>query len=356
MLKQKSMKNYHFIGLGGAGCNIAQHLHINTEHSELTLITSENNKFVKKGYKTIVFNSPKNYDTVKDWYKKDTNHLIELISFEDIEYSSNSIVICIGLGGYTGTMLGKSLLEFLIKMNKHFVLLASTPFQFESHRIEVSEHFKAIFYKEHRIKFFDLNEKSNLENQLSIDQYFNKINDDILTYFNQLPNLIKIQPPLFWLASEILYNFSSDFGTRVEIIELENYSHKVIEYNPTPIIPEYWIREKHNYIIDPKKHAIKMTVPFIYPRAYVPEVFNDFKVFLTTRINVNLLPKEFNAKKEKAIEKVFTKNAFIEFVNRGEDIIKIALGDPCCTKDEILDHLSFLGNFDAYVALIEKTL
>jgi len=121
-------KKIHIIGLGSAGCNIIEYVFKKRFDANYTYVTTPDRTHFLNGINKVTFNRPKEYRNNKNWIN-DKDVLTENIKsiFQKDEY----YIIVTGLRGYTGSLLMRDLNKFLLKQNKLFTAIASTPFKFE---------------------------------------------------------------------------------------------------------------------------------------------------------------------------------------------------------------------------------
>ncbi|HOK60413.1 MAG: hypothetical protein WBJ36_00375 [Tenuifilum sp.] len=102
------------MGLGGGGSLTLEHYYNQGLQAKLTCIASkELPKFPSK-IKSIHCNVPKKYDSIDDW----SNYYIALPDEVKSVFDSNEhFIILVGLGGLTGTLLGKSIFKLLNNRN-----------------------------------------------------------------------------------------------------------------------------------------------------------------------------------------------------------------------------------------------
>lgn len=118
----------HFIGLGGAGSNVLEYIHSKGLQAQYTCITSPERLHLAPDINFIRFDSP------EDYYLNDNLHNEEIILSPEIKnvfQGKSRYILLAGLGGYTGTLLGKSLFNFLKENNKEFMMICSYPYSFE---------------------------------------------------------------------------------------------------------------------------------------------------------------------------------------------------------------------------------
>ena len=121
----------HFIGLGGAGSNIIEHIHKKGIKARYTCITSPERPHLPADIKFIQF-GPSEHD-----YHTYQVEMKDLEISEDIQnlFKSDSIfVLFAGFGGTTGSNLSRQLSTMLHRNGKKFMLIFTMPFNFEGER------------------------------------------------------------------------------------------------------------------------------------------------------------------------------------------------------------------------------
>ena len=120
LLSKPGPLNLHFIGLGGAGCNIIEHIHKKGVKARYTCITSPERPYLPADIEFIQF-GPAGHDY--------HNYKVEM---KDIEISDDiqnlfkgdlMFVLFAGFGGTTGTNLTRQLSAMLQRNNKKFMII-----------------------------------------------------------------------------------------------------------------------------------------------------------------------------------------------------------------------------------------
>ena len=127
-LRKPGPLKVHFIGLGGAGSNIIEHIHKKGITARYTCITSPERPKLPADIEFIQF-GPAGHDY--------HNYKVEM---KDIEISDDiqnlfkgdlMFVLFAGFGGTTGTNLTRQLSAMLQRNNKKFMVIYTMPFNFE---------------------------------------------------------------------------------------------------------------------------------------------------------------------------------------------------------------------------------
>lgn len=179
----------HIIGLGTAGTNIAVRLKQNGIVGKYTCITRFPS-FVKplkvanyiKGFFHIEYDYrlefAVNYELVKENQSK-------LLTIEMQQRLSDNCfyIILVGLGGWSGTSLIKSTLEFLKSNNKQYLAICQLPFEFDGEfrnyfasvkQAEI-EKYKGVYFIDHH----DFQNKSNIQ---IVSKFFSAADEEIVSF------------------------------------------------------------------------------------------------------------------------------------------------------------------------------
>lgn len=120
--------NLHFIGLGGAGCNIIEHIHKKGIDARYTCITSPERPKIPADIEFILF-GPAEHDY--HTYKVEMKDLEISGEVKNLFDSDSMFVLFAGFGGTTGTNLTRQLSAILQRNNKKFMVIHTMPFNFE---------------------------------------------------------------------------------------------------------------------------------------------------------------------------------------------------------------------------------
>ena len=121
--------NIHFIGLGGAGCNVIEHIHKKGIDARYTCITSLERPHLPDDIEFIQFGpADHDYHTYCKVEMKDLEISEDILNL----FKSNLLfVLFAGFGGTTGTNLTRQLSAMLHQNSKKFMLIFNMPFNFE---------------------------------------------------------------------------------------------------------------------------------------------------------------------------------------------------------------------------------
>jgi hypothetical protein len=174
-------KPIHFIGLGGAGCNMLEYIQKQVIVARYTCITNPVRNNLSNEINVLKFDSPRNYTLIENWHKQD---LKLPMSIKLLLHSNSQYVILSGLGGYTGTMLTKSIMKHLKKREKDVMTICCLPFKFEKSRNIIANEISSELSKQTKVNFIDLNIVSKGYGHISLKQFFNKVNEDAFNIFH----------------------------------------------------------------------------------------------------------------------------------------------------------------------------
>ena len=133
-------KKIHFVGLGGAGCNILEHFLKKKIKAKFTGLCTDDRKTFEEGvpYLSIPYPemNPNFYISINDNIEK------KLEAFNNVPFSiskevkntfndDSHYVLLVGLGGFTGSRLLTLIIELLVQNKKKFSVISGTPFKYE---------------------------------------------------------------------------------------------------------------------------------------------------------------------------------------------------------------------------------
>ena len=127
-LRKPGPLNVHFIGLGGAGSNIIEHIHKKGITAKYTCITSPERPKLPADIEFITF-GPAEHDY--HTYKVEMKDLEITDDIQNLFNGDSMFVLFAGFGGTTGTNLAKQLSAMLHQNNKKFMVIYTMPFKFE---------------------------------------------------------------------------------------------------------------------------------------------------------------------------------------------------------------------------------
>ncbi len=133
--KNKPSQQFHFVGLGNSGCNIARYFLSQNPKGKFTCITHSKPKNLDSRIQFIQippigkiihpFGNPYHIVSNPDAEIKLNHEVLQLTEGND------KFVLLAGLGGFTGSKLAQQLTLRLHEENKFFQTICSLPFTFE---------------------------------------------------------------------------------------------------------------------------------------------------------------------------------------------------------------------------------
>ncbi len=166
--KTTATRPLHFVGLGGAGCNVLEHIHKKGIDAKYTCITTPPRNNLSAGINFIDYspfgvnngneNNPTNHASGRGQVPEITSNMINSLILMDrmpegkdgkedctgpipgsgipgpvrqVFSHDHKYVLLAGLGGFTGTSLAVQLTPWLKETNKEFITICSLPFHFE---------------------------------------------------------------------------------------------------------------------------------------------------------------------------------------------------------------------------------
>ena len=162
-------KKFHFIGLGGAGCNALEYIYRQGIKAKYTCISYPERPELPPDIRFIKCT------------RQIKRHLFETGSLfkEDSKY-----ILLAGLGGDTGSNLLVELASILWVRNKEFILLCSLPFSFEgAQRRVIAGNIKTRFKSMDNFICFDLEEMRQIWGNVTLKVAFEKADKEFYNLF-----------------------------------------------------------------------------------------------------------------------------------------------------------------------------
>lgn len=179
---------FHFIGLGGAGCNILEFFHQKGLKGNYTCITNPKRENLSKDIQFIHYCSPRDEKTKGIL----ADMTVPLILSEEVKavFSENyTYVLLAGLGSYTGTYMTEELTILLQENNKNFVSICCMPFLFEGDLYRLyAEKIKNRFQILPNFRFYDLEEIKEKHGNKGFREVFEIANNEIYKLFKNKKN------------------------------------------------------------------------------------------------------------------------------------------------------------------------
>ena len=168
-------KNLHIIGLGGGGCNALEYYYKQGVQAKFTCISEPRRPHLDSKISFIEYAQPKPFYYEDDWSNIELTIPSEVKSVFDAD---EHFIILLGLGGVSGTLLGKSLFHYLLIKNKSFDFICSYPFRNEGSKrvIQAKSAFKE-FDKYGQFNAFRMENLRNESEDLTISEAFRKADE-----------------------------------------------------------------------------------------------------------------------------------------------------------------------------------
>ena len=146
----------HFVGLGGAGCNVLETFYRRGIKARYTCITDPERKHLPKDIHSIHYCSPKD-EAMRGTLADMSVPLVLPENVKAVFSENHKYVLLAGLGSYTGTYMVEELNIWLKENNKDFMSICSIPFRFEGDlRTKHAERLKNKLQSLPNFKYFEL--------------------------------------------------------------------------------------------------------------------------------------------------------------------------------------------------------
>ena len=166
---KKNQNRIHYIGLGGAGCQIVDYILKNKkpQNSSFICIEKERISDLSPQIKQLSF-------SVEEQNKQ---HFLTP-EIRDVFTKGNRYVLIGGLGGVTGTYLFEKLNRWLFEQNHNFLSVCNTPFAFEGRkRSVIAESIIQQFQYRDNFEYFAADTIRETHGNLSLSQAFREIDN-----------------------------------------------------------------------------------------------------------------------------------------------------------------------------------
>lgn len=199
MNTSKSLKNNkppHFVGLGGGGSNVVEHIQRKGVKAHFTCITYPKRQS-NTSVEYIPFKHP-GHDlptysltpgTIADFDRATLLPMLD--SLLDIFSNDRHFILLSGLGGYTGSRLTEILTQWLYANGKSFQTICCTPFSCEGKKRNafamVSLAKLAIFPNFHHLSLQSFEQQYG---DLPLNQAFHRVNEEFYRIYQDLLNWI----------------------------------------------------------------------------------------------------------------------------------------------------------------------
>jgi|688.fasta_scaffold276944_2 cell division GTPase FtsZ len=138
---QNQTKKIHFVGVGGAGCNVVEYAMKQMPNAKFTFINNSTRKNIPKGvefidvrhcHSSIYYNGFSM--SMQDFYGM--KEVVKVFDNEDMTY-----LIFVGLGGNTGSKFCNPILRYLRKRKFPCFMTVSMPFNYEGNTRNIIANF-----------------------------------------------------------------------------------------------------------------------------------------------------------------------------------------------------------------------
>lgn len=186
-------KANHFIGLGSAGSNMLEYIHNKGIKAHYTIITEPKRPNLNSEINFIEFSPKCKMRQLRNVKYRIPELLLNLYipkQVVDLFSTDVNFILLSGLSGVTGTNLTKELTCFLEKRNKSFHTICTLPFQFEGkNRISLANEVFKVLQTYSNFHFLDLETIRNKYGNLTVNEAFEKANEEIFFKISNLPIL-----------------------------------------------------------------------------------------------------------------------------------------------------------------------
>ena len=156
----------HFIGLGGAGGNIIEHIHRKGVSGRFTYVNGPARPGLAHDIAHIKFVPPSQREEVP-------------IRLRQLFAADERYVLFAGLGGKTGSYLSYVLGEWLRNNNKDFLIACTLPFAFESGAVQTAQQVKVCLRRLPNFKCLALDSLKETHGQTGVSDFFALADDNL---------------------------------------------------------------------------------------------------------------------------------------------------------------------------------
>lgn len=182
-------KEFHFVGLGGGGCNALENIRSKYVRAKYTCITNPARPHLPEDVEFVKFVTPACFN----WQEKGSLTSVNLDDYTALGshvkmvFSEDSFYILLAaLGGHTGTKLTKELAEHLIVNNKRFMIICSTPFKFEGKmNRSLAEKVKEQLKHLPNFHCFELERLRDIHGNMNLSEAFSKADERFYSIFSE---------------------------------------------------------------------------------------------------------------------------------------------------------------------------
>lgn len=180
-MKQQKEKQYHFIGLGGAGANMLELFVRKGVSGKFTMVTHP----FRQNLLDVIHQIP--FETAVHKNASEFGQLIALPNTIKNRLSSDEeCILLVGLGGYTGTKLTEALITFLSERKQKFSVLYHLPLPFEFKRIEYAQEFEKKYNHFPHFHKIDIQEIYESNKDKLLNQVLHLIDEAVFNQWKKL--------------------------------------------------------------------------------------------------------------------------------------------------------------------------
>jgi len=153
----RSDVRFHFVGLGGGGCNVVEGIHAKGVQGRFTCITHPERPHLPKQIQFLKFPSLGELERRSPRGVPDMTRTFQLSDqIREVFSEGDTYILFAGLGGYTGTKIVEQLIPWLLKDHHEFAVYCSIPFAFEGERRTIAVRLADQFHSLPNFHYFDL--------------------------------------------------------------------------------------------------------------------------------------------------------------------------------------------------------
>jgi hypothetical protein len=182
-----SSREFHFVGLGGGGCNALENIHKKGVRAKYTCVTNPLRPHLPPDVEFVRFVPPACFDrNYMDSISKQSFDAAALPGpeIQHIFRDDSTYVLLAALGGYTGSKLVRELAEYLVLKNKRFIIICSAPFSFEGKvNIALAERIKEQLRPLPDFHCFDLQSLREIHGNMTLSDAFAKADEQFYDIF-----------------------------------------------------------------------------------------------------------------------------------------------------------------------------
>ena len=180
-------QEFHFVGLGGGGCNALENIRSKGVRAKYTCVTNPIRPHLPKDVEFIKFVTPTCFDRKEMGslsYGNIEDHTALDSQIKNVFSADSFFILLTALGGYTGTKLTRELAEHLIVNNKHFMIICSTPFKFEGKmNISIAEKVREQLTPLPNFHCFELGSLREVHGNMKLSEAFSKADEQFYSIF-----------------------------------------------------------------------------------------------------------------------------------------------------------------------------